>query len=324
MGAFASRPPVPSAVTGLVALLLVSVLAFNAPTVFGGGTTYQAEFTEAAGLQEDDLVTVAGVEVGRVDAVELAGDRVLVTFSVDDVWVGDETAASIEIKTLLGAKYLALDPRGQAELDPERPIPLERTASPFDVVEAFNGLSVVDRRARHRPARGEPHDAGRHVPRHPARGQRRVGGAVAAVADDRQPRRGAAPAARRHGEPRRRARRPQRRGRAAARRRQPAARGGAAAPGRDQRRCSTAPGSWPSSCAALSPTTATSCSRRSRPWTRCWACCSATPTSWRTRCGCRRCSSGSSRTRWATGGGSTTTCAALLPPEIGPINQGGC
>jgi len=141
MGAFASRPPVPLAVTGLVALLLVFVLAFNAPTVFGGGTTYQAEFAEAAGLQEDDLVTVAGVEVGRVDAVELAGDRVLVTFSVDDAWVGDETAASIEIKTLLGAKYLALDPRGQAELDPERPIPLERTASPFDVVEAFNGLS---------------------------------------------------------------------------------------------------------------------------------------------------------------------------------------
>jgi phospholipid/cholesterol/gamma-HCH transport system substrate-binding protein len=141
MGAFASRPPVPLAVTGLVALLLVTTLAFNAPAILGGGTTYRAEFAEAAGLQDDDLVTVAGVEVGRVDAVELAGDRVLVTFTVEDAWVGDETAASIEIKTLLGAKYLALDPRGQAELDPERPIPLDRTASPFDVVEAFNGLS---------------------------------------------------------------------------------------------------------------------------------------------------------------------------------------
>src|SRR5688572_31241794 len=94
MGAFADRPPVPLAVTGLVVLLLVTTLAFNAPAIFAGGTTYQAEFAEAAGLQEDDLVTVAGVEVGRVGAVELAGDRVLVTFTVEDAWVGDETAAS--------------------------------------------------------------------------------------------------------------------------------------------------------------------------------------------------------------------------------------
>ena len=65
----------------------------------------------------------------------------LVTFRVSDAWVGDRTSATIEIKTLLGSKYLALDPQGEAELDPGTSIPLERTASPFDVVEAFNGLS---------------------------------------------------------------------------------------------------------------------------------------------------------------------------------------
>lgn len=141
MPAFSNRPPVPIAVTGLLAILLVTVLAFNGPAIFGGGTTYQAEFSEAAGLQEADLVAIAGVEAGRVDSVELAGDRVLVTFTVDKAWVGDRTSASIEIKTLLGAKYLALDPRGDAELDPDEVIPLARTAAPFDVVDAFNGLS---------------------------------------------------------------------------------------------------------------------------------------------------------------------------------------
>ena len=135
------RGPVPMAVTGLLVVVLIVVVAFNAPALFAGGTTYKAEFSEAAGLQSGDMVTIAGVEAGRVSDVELAGDRVLVTFRVSDTWVGDRTSASIEVKTLLGAKYLALDPQGDRDLDPDTPIPLARTASPFDVVEAFDGLS---------------------------------------------------------------------------------------------------------------------------------------------------------------------------------------
>jgi phospholipid/cholesterol/gamma-HCH transport system substrate-binding protein len=135
------RGPVPIAVTGLLVLVLIAVVAFNAPTIFAGGTTYKAEFGEAAGLQSGDMVTIAGVEAGRVTDVKLAGDRVLVSFRVSDAWVGERTSASIEIKTLLGAKYLALDPQGDKDLDPDNPIPLARTASPFDVVEAFDGLS---------------------------------------------------------------------------------------------------------------------------------------------------------------------------------------
>lgn len=136
-----TRNPVSTAVVGLLVIVLIVVLAFNGPAIFGGGTTYQAEFTEAAGLDSGDMVTVAGVEAGRVDSVELAGDRVLVGFTVSDAWVGDRTSASIEIRTLLGAKTLALDPQGDQELDPDQIIPLARTASPFDVVEAFDGLA---------------------------------------------------------------------------------------------------------------------------------------------------------------------------------------
>jgi phospholipid/cholesterol/gamma-HCH transport system substrate-binding protein len=42
---------------------------------------------------------------------------------------------------VLGAKYLALVPRGSTALDPKKPIPVDRTASPYDVVEAFADLS---------------------------------------------------------------------------------------------------------------------------------------------------------------------------------------
>ena len=141
-----TRRPVPLAVGGLAVLAVVVLLAFNAPALLSTATTFRADFTEAAGLQAGDLVTIAGVEAGRVGAVRLDGDHVRVTFAVEDAWVGDQTSASIQIRTLLGAKYLALDPQGSGPLDPATPIPLARTASPLDVVAAFDSLSgTIDR-----------------------------------------------------------------------------------------------------------------------------------------------------------------------------------
>jgi virulence factor Mce-like protein len=55
--------------------------------------------------------------------------------------VGDRSEAAIKIETVLGAKYMALVPRGSQPLDPDDRIPVERTASPYDVVEAFADLS---------------------------------------------------------------------------------------------------------------------------------------------------------------------------------------
>ncbi len=138
-----TRRPVPMAIIGIVVIAAIVLLAFNAPSLLSTATTYRADFTEAAGLHAGDLVTIAGVEAGRVGSVALDGDHVRVTFAVKDAWVGDQTSASIQIRTLLGAKYLALDPQGTAALDPATPIPLARTASPLDVVAAFDGLSAT-------------------------------------------------------------------------------------------------------------------------------------------------------------------------------------
>jgi phospholipid/cholesterol/gamma-HCH transport system substrate-binding protein len=130
-------------IVGVVVLALLATAAYNAERlpIIGGGTIYTAEFSDAAGLQAGDPVYIAGVEVGRVSAVELAGDRVRVSLRISDAWLGDQTNAAIEIKTLLGAKSVSLDPRGKRALDPRTPIPLQRTASPYDVVDALSGLS---------------------------------------------------------------------------------------------------------------------------------------------------------------------------------------
>jgi phospholipid/cholesterol/gamma-HCH transport system substrate-binding protein len=136
------RNPVAVAVAGLVIVAVIALVAYFAGDlpVIGNGTGYSAYFAEAAGLQPGNEVTIAGATVGRVTGVSLAGAKVLVSFTVKNEWVGDRTTAAIKIKTLLGDKYLALDPLGGAAQEPGQPIPLSRTTSPYDVTEAFSGL----------------------------------------------------------------------------------------------------------------------------------------------------------------------------------------
>ncbi|EOM76495.1 putative Mce family protein Mce4C [Rhodococcus rhodnii LMG 5362] len=125
----------------VIVLLTVAAMSLDSLPIVGAGSKYKAEFSEAAGLTSGNEVRVAGVKVGTVDSVELAGDRVEVEFRVSGAWIGDQTSASIRIKTLLGQKFLALDPRGSDTLRPDDAIPLERTTSPYDVVEAFSAAA---------------------------------------------------------------------------------------------------------------------------------------------------------------------------------------
>jgi phospholipid/cholesterol/gamma-HCH transport system substrate-binding protein len=136
------RNPIAVAFAGLAILAALAVLTYfsgNLPFI-GGGTTYTAYFAEAGGLTPGNEVRVAGVVVGRVTGVSLDGDKVAVTFQEKGAWLGNATTAAIKIKTLLGDKYLALDPQGTEPLDPSQPIPLSHTASPYDVQQAFSGL----------------------------------------------------------------------------------------------------------------------------------------------------------------------------------------
>ena len=141
---FRERNPV---VIGAISLALMAgslVVAFRAGDlpVIGGGDTYYAAFAESGGLKANDEVRIAGVRVGKVDSVELDGDHVKVAFKVDSSEeFGPTTAASIKVKTLLGAMYLSLEPAGAGQMNEEATIPIERTAAPYDVVEAFEGLA---------------------------------------------------------------------------------------------------------------------------------------------------------------------------------------
>ncbi len=136
------RNPITVAVAGLAIVALIVLLTYFSSSlpIIGGGTGYTAYFAEAAGLQAGNEVRIAGVTVGQVTGVSLDGAKVAVTFRVKGAWIGNRTTAAIEIKTVLGDKYLALDPLGNGQQDPSQPIPLLRTKSPYDVTQAFSGV----------------------------------------------------------------------------------------------------------------------------------------------------------------------------------------
>lgn len=141
---FRERNPVVIGIAGIATIVLMLTAAFRAQDLplIGGGDTYTAAFTEAGGLKVNDEVRIAGVRVGKVQSIELDGDHVKVTFRVKtDSEFGTETGAAIKVKTILGAMYLALQPAGSGQLEEDDEIPVSRTSSPFDVVEAFSGLA---------------------------------------------------------------------------------------------------------------------------------------------------------------------------------------
>jgi phospholipid/cholesterol/gamma-HCH transport system substrate-binding protein len=129
----------------LLALLLIMAASFNLSKFPGfRGTSYTAEFTDASGIHEGNMVMVGGMRVGRVQDVTLDGPKVIVDFEVDnDVEFGKDSRASIEVLNLLGEKYLEVTPVGEGQLDEDTAIPLGRTESAYDIVEVFGDLTTT-------------------------------------------------------------------------------------------------------------------------------------------------------------------------------------
>ncbi len=132
----------------IVILLVVMAAAFNLSKFPGfGGSVYRAEFTDASGLREGNMVQIAGMRAGRVEDIVLAGDKVVVEFRVDDGYeFGTESAASVQVLNLLGEKYLELRPAGGGQLETEDTIPLARTDSAYDIVGVLGDLTQTTER----------------------------------------------------------------------------------------------------------------------------------------------------------------------------------
>ncbi|MGX1763462.1 MCE family protein, partial [Streptomyces lydicus] len=118
------------------ALIVALLLASSEIKLLGvGEQSIKAEFVQAAGIKVGDRVAIAGVTSGRVDGAKLEGDHVLLTLSVDNgVKLGPDARASIKMATLLGARYVDLEPGDGTGLKGGR-IPVSNTAVPYNLAD---------------------------------------------------------------------------------------------------------------------------------------------------------------------------------------------
>ncbi|OBG47663.1 mammalian cell entry protein [Mycolicibacterium fortuitum] len=125
---------------GLIALVTVSALIgalLLAKMLDIGYRTYTAQFQQAAALQTGNPITIAGIQVGKVGRMKLAGDHVEVRLKVrNNIALGQDTRAAIKITTVLGSRYLTLQPGGTGPL-PNNTISLTHTEVPYDLQEAL-------------------------------------------------------------------------------------------------------------------------------------------------------------------------------------------
>lgn len=131
---------------GLVVIALLAVAmaaAFNLQKFPGfRGVKYHAEFADASGLNVGGRVEIAGVKVGRVDAIRIDGNKVVADLDIKgNRRLGSDTTASINVLNLLGEKYVDLVPHGSDRLPSGSTIRLSRTNAGYDIVSTLSQLS---------------------------------------------------------------------------------------------------------------------------------------------------------------------------------------
>lgn len=127
----------------LIALVIAVGLAPERILAWATSVRYQAVFTDVSGLAVGNDVTVSGMKLGMVTAVELQDPNALVTFTVDSkTSLGSQTTAHIRTGTLLGQRNLTLESTGDETLHPMDVIPLSRTSSPYTLTDAIGELTT--------------------------------------------------------------------------------------------------------------------------------------------------------------------------------------
>ncbi|OPX20261.1 MAG: outer membrane lipid asymmetry maintenance protein MlaD [Desulfobacca sp. 4484_104] len=112
-------------IVGLFVLIGLVCLAYLAVhlgewELFGSGYQLKAEFDNISGLKVGAPVEIAGVEVGRVEAIQVTDDNLAqLTLNLHKgVQVHDDAIASIRTKGIIGDKFVKLMPGGSEQLIP--------------------------------------------------------------------------------------------------------------------------------------------------------------------------------------------------------------
>jgi phospholipid/cholesterol/gamma-HCH transport system substrate-binding protein len=125
---------------GVLALGYLSVKLGRVTLLGGGGYAVTADFPSVGGLKAGSTVEIAGVEIGRVERINLVDYQARVTLRINaGVKLQEDSIASIKTKGLIGEKYLRISPGGSDRLIPpngrirevEAPVDFEELLSKY-------------------------------------------------------------------------------------------------------------------------------------------------------------------------------------------------
>ncbi len=104
----------------LVGLIILGYMSFRVGEYGFGlkkGYLVDVVFDNAAGLEKDASVQIAGVEVGRVDTIRLKDGKALVTMRIlPEVKLEKDAVAAIKTHGILGEKYIEIIPGTKGEV----------------------------------------------------------------------------------------------------------------------------------------------------------------------------------------------------------------
>lgn len=139
------RKPLSTALLVVLVGLLVGGTAVVIRQAFFGPRTITAYFTSATAIYPGDEVRVAGVRVGRIEAIEPDGDQARIRLSVDrDVPIPADAKAVIVAQNLVSARYVQLAPAYETSgptLPDNAIIGVDRTAVPVEWDEVKDQLT---------------------------------------------------------------------------------------------------------------------------------------------------------------------------------------
>jgi phospholipid/cholesterol/gamma-HCH transport system substrate-binding protein len=128
----------------IMGAVLVMMLTNMDP--FADRREFQAVMPNTGGLLENDPVKIAGVDVGRVESIDIEQGNALVTFTVDaDREIGQETTLGIRWRNLLGLRYLYVYPEGGGDLEDGYTFEPERVRTPVDLTRFMGHLAGIYR-----------------------------------------------------------------------------------------------------------------------------------------------------------------------------------
>ncbi|MCG2739686.1 MAG: MCE family protein [Syntrophaceae bacterium] len=131
----------------LVALIILGYMSVQVGKQSFGlkkGYTLEVVFDNAAGLDRDASVQIAGVEVGRVESIHLKEGKALVQLRiVPNVKLEKDAIAAIKTHGILGEKYVELHPGTHGEAYLAAGEQISRTERQTDIDRMLNQLSMI-------------------------------------------------------------------------------------------------------------------------------------------------------------------------------------